>query len=337
MATTQILADQFDLSNDELLNGLPLIDMSKTNFWPICPLLVRQNIKCEITRFRTFTGHCNNLKHPTWGAAMTPFARYLPPIHPDGIWIPRKSVIAENPMQSHRHSPSISHPLFITDHMYQADPISNTIHSMLNHLDERNPVDDSPFAASVQFIRHAHPSEPDSGFIQDGSSSASRTSNKLDDLSGESLIDAHYRRLKASSARAGALPLINDDREHQATQATIIEPRRSQPTPQDLPPVRLISSVVHRDVDLPNHDLSILFMSWGQLLDHDMTRAAQPPSSEYNDLFRTSNRNSNVNLEFYLSQKVSNAVVTTNRNTNSAYQSECLRTTHFIANSTSDA
>lgn len=174
MATTQILADQFDLSNDELLNGLPLIDMSKTKFWPMCPLLVKQReLRCHLDRFRSFTGHCNNLKHPTWGAAMTPFARYLPPMHPDGIWAPRRSLVSE-----------------LT---FQLDTAGG----------------------------------------------------------GASLPPPHFDA-----------------------------PGAQQVAPGELPPARLVSALVHRDVELASHDLSILFMSWGQLLDHDMTRAAQPPSSE---------------------------------------------------------
>ena len=98
MAATQIIADQFDLSNDELLNGLPLIDMTRTNFWPICPLMVKP-IRCDPTgRFRSFTGHCNNHDQPTWGASHTPYVRYLAPKHPDGIEEFRRSVVDEAPL-----------------------------------------------------------------------------------------------------------------------------------------------------------------------------------------------------------------------------------------------
>lgn len=91
---TKLLAARFDLSSDEILNGLPLIDMSRTDFWPICPLMVRP-VQCDQTgRFRAFTGHCNNLKNPSWGAAQTPFVRYLAPQHPDGIEKDRVSVLA---------------------------------------------------------------------------------------------------------------------------------------------------------------------------------------------------------------------------------------------------
>ena len=91
--TSRILAQRFDLSPDEILNGLPLIDMSRTNFWPICPLMVKP-IQCDATgRFRSFTGHCNNLQQPSWGAAQTPFVRFLAPKHPDGIEQDRVSAL----------------------------------------------------------------------------------------------------------------------------------------------------------------------------------------------------------------------------------------------------
>jgi len=42
-------------------------------------------IPCMVERYRTYTAHCNNLKNPSWGAANTPFVRYLPPVYSDGM------------------------------------------------------------------------------------------------------------------------------------------------------------------------------------------------------------------------------------------------------------
>lgn len=107
--TTKILAKKFDLSNDEILNGLPLIDMSRTDFWQICPLMVKP-VQCDPNgRFRSFTGHCNNLEQPTWGAAQTPFVRYLPPKHPDGIQADRVSALDGSPLPSPRLITSMVH------------------------------------------------------------------------------------------------------------------------------------------------------------------------------------------------------------------------------------
>lgn len=106
---TKLLALKFDLSTDEILNGLPLIDMSRTDFWPICPLMVRP-IQCDPTgRFRAFTGHCNNLANPTWGAAQTPFVRFVAPQHPDGVQAERASVKDGSPLPSPRLVTSMVH------------------------------------------------------------------------------------------------------------------------------------------------------------------------------------------------------------------------------------
>lgn len=106
---TKILRQKFDLSPDEILNGLTLIDMSRTDFWPICPLMVRP-VRCDSTgRFRSFTGHCNNLRQPAWGAAQTPFVRYLAPRHPDGIQQERASVVDGSALPSPRLVTSVVH------------------------------------------------------------------------------------------------------------------------------------------------------------------------------------------------------------------------------------
>lgn len=51
-------------------------------------------------------------------------------------------------------------------------------------------------------------------------------------------------------------------------------PRRSPTTGNELPPVRLVSLNLHPDVDNHNDDLSMLFMSWGQLINHDLALAS---------------------------------------------------------------
>eukprot|EP00794_Sanderia_malayensis_P004817 gene4817-5448_t len=43
---------------------------------------------CFHMRFRTYDSSCNNLKHPMWGAALTPFARLLSPIYENGFNTP---------------------------------------------------------------------------------------------------------------------------------------------------------------------------------------------------------------------------------------------------------
>jgi len=35
-------------------------------------------------KYRTVNGSCNNLQNPSWGAALTPFYRYMDPMFSDG-------------------------------------------------------------------------------------------------------------------------------------------------------------------------------------------------------------------------------------------------------------
>uniref|UniRef100_A0A4W5PWT2 Eosinophil peroxidase n=1 Tax=Hucho hucho TaxID=62062 RepID=A0A4W5PWT2_9TELE len=44
---------------------------------------------CLSERYRSFTGECNNRHHPKWGAANTPYSRWLPPEYEDVRGVPR--------------------------------------------------------------------------------------------------------------------------------------------------------------------------------------------------------------------------------------------------------
>ncbi|GFX37375.1 chorion peroxidase [Trichonephila clavipes] len=82
---------QFSLSRDTIVHALPRIDTSKTSIKDICPTFLKP-VKCELSRYRTLTGMCNNLEHPSWGSARSSMVRYLPPEYADAIQEPRKSV-----------------------------------------------------------------------------------------------------------------------------------------------------------------------------------------------------------------------------------------------------
>lgn len=109
LAVAQILTKKYDLSHDEILNALPMIDMSSSRFFTsdLCPKHVRPMI-CAKSRYRTISAHCNNLKHPSWGAAKTPYSRYLPPDYADGLTMPRAGQDGQ-PLPSARLITSIVH------------------------------------------------------------------------------------------------------------------------------------------------------------------------------------------------------------------------------------
>ncbi|KAG9509175.1 Chorion peroxidase, partial [Fragariocoptes setiger] len=88
LRVVRVLQRRFELSPDEVLNGLPMIDVTRVRgFARTCPLFVRADaVQCVANaRFRSITGHCNNLAHPAWGAARTPFVRFVAPAYSDGV------------------------------------------------------------------------------------------------------------------------------------------------------------------------------------------------------------------------------------------------------------
>ncbi|EJW71241.1 hypothetical protein WUBG_17853 [Wuchereria bancrofti] len=40
----------------------------------ICP--VNLVTECSSTKYRTYSGHCNNVNHPLWGASSEPMQRF---------------------------------------------------------------------------------------------------------------------------------------------------------------------------------------------------------------------------------------------------------------------
>uniref|UniRef100_A0A915MLM8 Ig-like domain-containing protein n=1 Tax=Meloidogyne javanica TaxID=6303 RepID=A0A915MLM8_MELJA len=43
---------------------------------------------CFHSKYRSYTGQCNNFDHPTWGVSQMPFLRLLPPIYENGFNTP---------------------------------------------------------------------------------------------------------------------------------------------------------------------------------------------------------------------------------------------------------
>lgn len=53
----------------------------------VCP--VNQIIDCIPGKYRTYSGHCNNVNKPLWGARYEPFQRLQTPDYSDSVSQPR--------------------------------------------------------------------------------------------------------------------------------------------------------------------------------------------------------------------------------------------------------
>ncbi|CAG0890250.1 unnamed protein product [Darwinula stevensoni] len=84
LETSRILAHQYALKPDVIINGLPLIDTSKTIIEQYCPYWLKKP-KCEIKRYREYNGLCANPENPHWGATRTTFKKLIAPAYPDGL------------------------------------------------------------------------------------------------------------------------------------------------------------------------------------------------------------------------------------------------------------
>jgi len=88
---TRALVKRHKLNLDQIAFGLTNVDIKDTSLWRECPKPV-QPLTCYPGKYRSFSGHCNNVEHPDWGAANMPFGRWLVPRYADGVSLPRKSI-----------------------------------------------------------------------------------------------------------------------------------------------------------------------------------------------------------------------------------------------------
>lgn len=78
------LWNRFGLNGNEIEAALPRVDTSRTDIADYCPRFLRGPQFCRPQRYRRHDAICNNLEHPTWGAARTPFRRLVSPEYGDG-------------------------------------------------------------------------------------------------------------------------------------------------------------------------------------------------------------------------------------------------------------
>lgn len=83
LKTTAILAKNHGLTREAILYALPRIDTYKTNIREMCPTFLKP-VKCELSKYRTLSGMCNNLEFPSWGSTRSAMLRFLPPDYADG-------------------------------------------------------------------------------------------------------------------------------------------------------------------------------------------------------------------------------------------------------------
>ncbi|KDR12477.1 Peroxidasin, partial [Zootermopsis nevadensis] len=107
--TTRLLADRFRLSRDDVALGLPRINTLRTDIADFCPRSHRTDRPCRATRYRRHDGGCNNLQHPTWGSALLPFKRLLPPVYADGV----------SEVRADREGFSLPNPRVVSAHVHR--------------------------------------------------------------------------------------------------------------------------------------------------------------------------------------------------------------------------
>nr|CRZ22218.1 Bm8310 [Brugia malayi] len=67
------------LTSELILYDLPIMNLHDTLINNICP--VNLATECSSTKYRTYSGHCNNVNHPLWGASSEPMQRLLKPFY----------------------------------------------------------------------------------------------------------------------------------------------------------------------------------------------------------------------------------------------------------------
>ncbi|GAB6023237.1 hypothetical protein CHUAL_008055 [Chamberlinius hualienensis] len=103
---------------DELMKILPNIDVSEFVEIPQVFECDEQTLPCDHTsKFRTFTGWCNNLEKPKRGKSFTIFQRLTPPQYADGLSSPRSRGVSNSILPSPRFVSTMAHPDITKPHV----------------------------------------------------------------------------------------------------------------------------------------------------------------------------------------------------------------------------
>ncbi|RWS24268.1 chorion peroxidase-like protein, partial [Leptotrombidium deliense] len=116
---SKIAANSYKLNRDQITYGLPTVDIKATKLSTLCPKK-EAAFPCNPEKYRSFSGHCNNVENADWGCSATPYARFAPAHYADGVSLPRRS-IAGDELPSPRdvsvaihHGSSVEHPHITT-------------------------------------------------------------------------------------------------------------------------------------------------------------------------------------------------------------------------------
>ncbi|XP_076245198.1 peroxidasin [Calliopsis andreniformis] len=98
-----MLVEALNMSSKEASSVLPSVAAINC---PDSSTLLQLMVSCKgiDSRYRTYSGKCNNALHPTWGAALEAYVRLLPPEYADGVSLPRTDLPSARDVSSRVHS-----------------------------------------------------------------------------------------------------------------------------------------------------------------------------------------------------------------------------------------
>lgn len=88
MRSTIELMRKFRLSPFQAKTGLKQLSFLNTAMMSHCQ---KENVNCQLSKYRSYDGSCNNLHRPSWGKSFIPYSRLLSPDYGDGVDSPRQS------------------------------------------------------------------------------------------------------------------------------------------------------------------------------------------------------------------------------------------------------
>lgn len=91
---SKIIANTYRLNRDQILYGLPSIDLRATSIGGTCPR-IGLAFPCFPGKYRSYSGHCNNVQNPDWGSATMGYLRFVGPYYADGVSLPRRTIAGD--------------------------------------------------------------------------------------------------------------------------------------------------------------------------------------------------------------------------------------------------